>query len=177
LIFYSSKEAVIFSGYKALILSSISSRMAATSLLGASFPSPTRQPNRLTPLQRDHNALGWTGWVFADIILNHFYLHLSSKRVFPRACPVYFRSVQLTYLSLLHPLRFVVCPMLVPHQGLLEFLSRTTFATHHLSLPRRCRADLIHGCISPCIIRKWHTLMRCPMTRAGLWLPDRPYQF
>ena len=44
-IFYSSKEAAIFSEYKALIPSSISSRMAATSLLGASLPSLTRRPN------------------------------------------------------------------------------------------------------------------------------------
>lgn len=54
---------------------------------------------KLTPLQRDHNAFGWTGWVFAHVILNHVFLHLSSKRIFPRACPVYFESVQLTYLS------------------------------------------------------------------------------
>lgn len=54
---------------------------------------------RLTLLQRDHNAFGWTGWVFAHVILNHVYLHLFSKRVFPRACLVYFEPAQLTYLS------------------------------------------------------------------------------
>jgi hypothetical protein len=54
---------------------------------------------RLTPLQRDHNAFGWIGWVFAYVILNRVYLHLFSKRVFPRACPVYIEIVQLTYPS------------------------------------------------------------------------------
>ena len=53
----------------------------------------------LTPLQRDHNAFGRTGWVFAHVILNHVYLHLFSKRIFPRACLIYFESVRLTYLS------------------------------------------------------------------------------
>ncbi|KAN0125973.1 hypothetical protein V8E52_001180 [Russula decolorans] len=52
----------------------------------------------LTPLQRDHNALGWTGWVFADIILNHFYLHLSSKRVFPPHIPILAPSLALCRL-------------------------------------------------------------------------------
>jgi YIF1 len=54
---------------------------------------------KLTPLQRDHNAFGWTDWVFAHVILNRVRLHFFSKRIFPRACPVYFESVQLTYLS------------------------------------------------------------------------------
>jgi YIF1 len=43
---------------------------------------------KLTPLQPDHNAFDW------HVILNHVYLHL-----FPRACPMYVESVQLTYLS------------------------------------------------------------------------------
>lgn len=54
---------------------------------------------KLTSLQRDHNALRRTGWVFAHVILNRVYLHLFSKRFFPRACPVYSESVKLTYLS------------------------------------------------------------------------------
>jgi len=45
--------------------------------------------------------------------------------------------------------------------------SRTTFAAHHLSLSRRCRADFIHGCIGPCITREWHTSMYSPMVRAA----------
>lgn len=54
---------------------------------------------KLTTLQRDHNAFCWTGWVFAHVILNRVHLHFFSKRVFPRACPVYFESMHLTYLS------------------------------------------------------------------------------
>ena len=59
----------------------------------------TNSLTKLTLLQRYHNAFGWTGWVVAHVILNRVYLHLFGKRVFPRAYPVFFKPVQLTYLS------------------------------------------------------------------------------
>ena len=59
----------------------------------------TNSSTKLTPLQRDHNTSGWTGWVFSYVILNCVCLHLFSQRVFPRTYPVYLEFVQLTYLS------------------------------------------------------------------------------
>jgi YIF1 len=77
---------------------------------------------KLTPLQRDHNAFDWTGWVFAHVILNHVYLHL-----FPRACLCTLNLCSShTYPSSV-PCALSSCPMLVPHQRLLEL-----FLTHNV---------------------------------------------
>jgi hypothetical protein len=130
LIFYSSKEAVIFSEYKVLILSSISSRMAATSLSGASLPSLTRQPSSL------HSSAVITTFLVlvgsrARVILNHVYLHLFGKRVFPlRAlCTLNWCSSHTYPSSVPYALSFFRC--WCHTGGCWNCFSRTTFAAHH----------------------------------------------
>jgi hypothetical protein len=147
LIFYSSKEAVIFSEYKALILSSISSRMAATSLLGASLPSLTRQPSSRPSSVITTLLIGLVGsspTLYSITFIYTFFLvhalctlNLGSSYTYPSSV-----------LALCRPAR-CWCHT----SGCWNCFSRTTFAAHHFSLPRRCRADIIHGCIHPCIIR------------------------
>jgi YIF1 len=82
---------------------------------------------KLTTLQRDRNAYGWTGWIFADALFDRVCLHFLSKRVFPRAYPVCILSVPShTCPSSVHCVLWF-CPMLVRHPELLAL-----FLTHNV---------------------------------------------
>ena len=104
--------------------------------------------------QGDCNTLGWTGWTVTNTVLYHVYLHVLSKRLLSRAYLNYFLAI-LSRICVAAPFIALGCftRCWCSTGSRRHRLSRPALAAYHLPLSRRCRADLIHGYISPCITR------------------------